>query len=209
MHDIADARIEIEETLNNTPGTLDIPPFTPTGTADSFFDIFVQVDVGGMTFYTNVPKRMSTVITHKPPGPLDFYQGLQDIPLVNEFGFDTGYFLCASSHRPNPPVEYDNYEFSKIALDLVLPDGSIETIQASGPTAMAVYFEGSTEGSADDDDLNGREEVYTEMTYLDMTGFSPTLGPVHVGLHPGILSTGQIEEFVNNTSGLLDVDPFA
>jgi len=38
---------EIEELANNTPGTLDLPPFTATGTAFSFFDVFLQVEVGG------------------------------------------------------------------------------------------------------------------------------------------------------------------
>jgi hypothetical protein len=140
---------------------------------------------------------------------VDWYEGLQDIPLVNEFGFPTGYLLCASRYRPNPPVEHDYYEFSRIAFDLILPDSSIETVHVSGPTAMAVYFEGSTEGTANDDDNNGRDEVYTEMTDVNLSGFSSTLGPIHVGLNPDIVSSGKIEEFVNNTSGMLDVNPFA
>jgi hypothetical protein len=37
---------QIEELVNNTPGTLDVDPFQP-GDADSFFDVFFEIDVGG------------------------------------------------------------------------------------------------------------------------------------------------------------------
>ena len=36
--------------------------------ADSFFDIFVQIEVGGNTLHNEVPKRISGRIDHKPPG---------------------------------------------------------------------------------------------------------------------------------------------
>jgi hypothetical protein len=32
---------------------------------------------------------------------LDWYEGLEDIPLVNEFGFPTGHFLGATQYWPN------------------------------------------------------------------------------------------------------------
>ena len=38
---------EIEEQTNNTPGTLDVAPFRLTGLADSFFDVFFEIEVGG------------------------------------------------------------------------------------------------------------------------------------------------------------------
>jgi len=199
---------EIEETANDTPGVLDIPPFTDGGTADSFFDIYFEVAVAGQTFRTVQPKRMSGRITNKPPGPLDWYEGLTDIPLVNEYGFPTGFFLGSTSHRPRPPVEIDQFDFSIGALDMILPDGTTETVAVTGPTTVAVYFEGAQEGDADDDDGDTREEVLTQMTDLNLTGFSPLLGPIHVRLNPYIVSMGEIEETANDTPGVLDIPPF-
>ena len=34
---------EIEERVNDTPGILDLPPFTTEGRADSFFDVFFEL----------------------------------------------------------------------------------------------------------------------------------------------------------------------
>ena len=113
---------EIEETANNTAGVLDLPPFTPTGTAESYFNLFFQVEAGGQTFYTVVPKRMSSVITHKPPGPTDYYQNVEKIPLLDANGNPTGYYLGPGQHQPQPPVEVDVFEYSIGALVLGRPD---------------------------------------------------------------------------------------
>jgi hypothetical protein len=200
---------EIEETANNTAGVLDLPPFRPTGSADSFFDIFFRVEVGGQTFYTLVPKRMSSRITHKPPGPTDIYQNPERIPLVTAQGQPTGYYLGAGQYQPRPPVEVDVSEYTIGALVLGRPDGTEETLAVTGPMRVSVYFEGATEGSANDDDGDGRDEVRTKMLELSLRGVSPTLGPIHVRLNPGLLALGEIEETANNTPGTLDVPPFA
>ncbi len=202
---------QIEEKVDHTTGVLDVPPFGPPGSmAGSFFNLYFQVTLPdlGKTFYTIDPKRMSGQITHKPPGPLDFYENREDIPLVNEFGFPTGFFLGATRHRPRPPVEIDEFDFSLGATDILLPDGSTETVEMTGPATVAVYFEGTQDGNADDDDSNQLDEVVMQMTDLNLSGFSPLLGPVHVTLNPNISSTGHIEEKVDHTSGVLDVPPF-
>ncbi|MBN2473694.1 MAG: hypothetical protein JXB62_03725, partial [Pirellulales bacterium] len=199
---------EIEETANNTPGVLDLPPFAATGTADSFFDLFFQVDVAGETFHTTIPKRMSGQITEKPPGPLDWYEGVQDIPLLNGFGFETDFYLVATHHRPRPPVEIDQFDLSLGSVELVTPLG-VEMVELSGPTTVAVYFEGAAEGTAYDNDGDQRDEVRTQIVDLNLTGHSPMLGPITVRLHPGIPSLGEIEETLNFTPGVLDLPPFA
>ena len=76
----------------------------------------------------------------------------------------------------------------------------------TGPTWVDVWFE-RREGEALDDDGDGREEVMTHMTGLDLRGNS-SVGPVHVRLNPQFDSKGEIEERVNNTPGILDVAPF-
>jgi hypothetical protein len=188
---------------------LDIQPFTPAGSANSFFDLFFEVRVAGQTFYTAVPKHMSGRITHKPPGPLDWYENLEDIPLVTANGLPTGYFLSAARHRPQPPVEIDKFEFSLGELELVMPNGATETVAVSGPTTVAVYFEGATEGTANDDNNNQRDDVRTQMIDLNLSGQSPQFGPIVVSLNPTLPSWGWIEEVANPTPGVLDIAPFA
>jgi hypothetical protein len=83
---------QIEERAMYTPGILDLPPFTPTGTADSFFDVFIEVDLPdvGLTLYGELANRLTAVITHKPPAPCDTYQSLVEILLVDAPGNDRG-----------------------------------------------------------------------------------------------------------------------
>jgi hypothetical protein len=94
---------EVEEITNNTPGVLDLPPFTTNGTANSYFDVYFELVMGEFVFRTNEPKRMETVIRHKPPQEGDTYQNLDMIPLVDLYGLPTGFFVGNVSHTPVPP----------------------------------------------------------------------------------------------------------
>lgn len=199
---------EMEETVNNTPGVLDIRPFRPDGTVDSFFDVFFEIDVSGGTQHNEVPGRLSSVITRKPPAPSDRYQLLEPVALFDAKGGPTGYLLSAIRYRPNPPVEVDVSPNSTMELELQLPAGSTEIVWMAGPSTSRVFFEGAVEGSAFDDDGDGRDEVPTEMVQLSLSGLSPALGPVGIGLSTSLPSLGQMEEAVNNTAGVLDVPPF-
>src|SRR5207247_7067358 len=58
-------------------------------------------------------------------------------------------------------------------------------------------------GEAEDDNGNGLDEVPTLMTLLQLNGNS-SMGPVSIGLDPSNPTTGQIEEKVNGTPGVLD-----
>ncbi len=97
----------IEETVNNTPGTLDIPPFTATGTATSFFDVFFDVQVGGQTYHGDTSAHMQTIITHKPPAPGETYINPFSTPiyLLDANGNPTGIALVAEQHTPNPEAD--------------------------------------------------------------------------------------------------------
>src|SRR5258708_33816854 len=84
---------QIEEKVNNTPGVLDLPPFTATGAANSFFDVFALFKVGGKIYHTAVPLHIAAMITHNPPGPGEPYMSLTGqapIPLLNANGQPTG-----------------------------------------------------------------------------------------------------------------------
>ena len=198
---------EIEEKINRTPGILDIPPFTDIGGANSFFDVFFQIEVGDQVLVNQEPKRLSSMILHKPPEPGAVYESPETIPLFDAAGNTTPFALGPARHIPNGHfVERDHFEETFAEISLINPSGGSETIQLTGPTWVDVWFE-RREGEARDNDGDGLEEVMTKMTGLDLRG-SSSLGPVHVGLNSARESTGEIEEQVNNTPGVLDVAPF-
>jgi hypothetical protein len=95
---------EIEEAVNNTLGALDLPPFTDTGTADSFFDVFFEVEVVGLglVLHNHDPKHMAATITHKPPAEEERYEDPTVIPLFDEAENPTGVEVSATYHTPNP-----------------------------------------------------------------------------------------------------------
>jgi len=86
---------EIREQANNTPGVLDLPPFTLGGIADSFFDVFFQIELldTGQILLTLEPKRLIGVITHKPPAPCDSYENHDPTPIFDAAGNATGFLL--------------------------------------------------------------------------------------------------------------------
>ncbi|MCP3974837.1 MAG: hypothetical protein GY720_10115, partial [bacterium] len=193
---------------NNTPGRLDLPPFTATGQANSFFDVFFEIVLpDGTVLHNRTPKRLSSVINHKPPGVGDYYEGLQDTPLYYANGEPSGFVLSAARHRPQPPVEIDQFELTSAQIELLAPDGSSEVVSVSGPTTVHVFFEGDREGDAVDNNGDGREEVQTEMVSLNLTGNS-SFGPVLVRLNSSMPTYGEIIEQLNNTPGTLDLPPF-
>jgi hypothetical protein len=187
-----------------------MPPFTQTpGTATSFFDVFFEVEVGGRILHNETPKRLSSRITHKPPAPGDVYEGTVIIPLLDESNASTGIRLGNAFHIPRPgTVERDPFPATMAQVTLVDPSGQSHTVQLSGPSEAHVFFEGPAEGNAGDNDGNGRDEVRTELTRLDLTGTS-SVGPVVVRLNPGRPSVGLIEETANTQPGRLDLPPFA
>jgi cysteine-rich repeat protein len=100
---------EIEEKSNDTPGTLDLPPFTDAGKATSFFDVFFEVELPDleMTLHNHDPKHVTSEITHKPPAEGEKYENPEFIQL-----FDENDLLIAEIgpgfHVPHPePVSQD------------------------------------------------------------------------------------------------------
>ncbi|MFH1110199.1 MAG: type II secretion system protein [Planctomycetota bacterium] len=202
------SRGQIEETANMQAGRLDLPPFAPTGTANSFFNVFFEIEVGGVKLHTETPKVMSSVIDHKPPGPGTVYENLERIQLFDANGSPTPYSIGAGRHTPRPPVEVDHFPNTTAVIELQSPNGPSMLIALSGPTTVHVFFEGPNEGDANDSNGNGLDDVATEMVDMQLRGISP-LGPVLVRLNPAIPSRGQIEETANPQPGRLDLPPFA
>jgi hypothetical protein len=99
------SRGQIEEQVNNTPGTLDLPPFAPAGTAYSFFDVFFKVEVEAAfpchLLHNETPKHMKAKMTRVPPLPGEPYEFPEMIPLVTETGASCG-FIIDARHIPRP-----------------------------------------------------------------------------------------------------------
>jgi hypothetical protein len=97
----------IEEQANLVPGILDVPPFTPGGTAKSFFDVFFDFNAGGTILHNGVPLHMTSIITHKPPGPGDTFTSVNtsNIDLLTSAGQPSGFQLVSGVFVPNciPP----------------------------------------------------------------------------------------------------------
>ncbi len=87
---------EMEEMANNTVGKLDVPPFTATGTIDSFFDIYVEINLGGNNYITAKPLRVRGTLTHKPAAPCDILIGQNSVPLIDAAGNPIGYGIKLS-----------------------------------------------------------------------------------------------------------------
>jgi hypothetical protein len=197
----------MEELVNNTPGTLDVPPFTVTGTADVIIDLYFEIEFNGQKFYTDQTSKIRAVITHKPPGPMQWFCFHEHRPMLNASGTTTNSYFALGPHSTGPTIEVDPFEFSRAQIQ-ILKSGVIATVDLTGFSSMYTYFDGPEEGPAYDNDKDGHEEVRTEMAALDLSGTGHTLGLVKMRLRPGINSTGVIEETSNNTAGTLDLPPF-
>ena len=198
----------IEEMANNTPGILDVPPFTAAGLADMTLDFYFEIEFGGQVLYTDQPSRLEAIINHKPPGPLNWFSVNEYIPLLNADGSISRCYFGLGSDWVRPFWEVDPFDFSRVRLEITKPGGSTEFVDLSGFSSMYTVFSFVHEGDASDGDSDGRDEVDTEMAALDLSGTGPTFGPVNMRLRPGIRSLGEIEELTNNNPGKLDIPPF-
>ena len=194
----------ITEQVNNTPGLLDLDPFA-SGNADSFFDVFFEIDLpDGTVLHNERPMRIEAVIDEKPPQGGRYIHVVPDQPveLYDAAGNATGVFIVNAEHFTGF-IEWDVLPNTRALIQIEDPAGNVSSHILHGPAEAHVFFEGA-EGAADDDDGNSLDEVKTELGSLDLTGDGLTLS-----LNPERSSPGQIEELVNNTPGLLDLDPFA
>ncbi len=95
-----------------------MPPFAAAGVADSFFDVFFEVEVMGQLLHTHEPKRMRSVIRHKPPK--DRYRNVELLNLFDENENQTGIVIGGAAHIPFP--EEEEREFSTIIEELTFTD---------------------------------------------------------------------------------------
>ena len=73
----------MEELANNTPGTLDVSPFAPTGQVSSYLDMFLEVQMGGQTLYNTAAKPISGTFYHEPAIQGDTYTNYSSTTLYD------------------------------------------------------------------------------------------------------------------------------
>ena len=198
----------MEETANNTPDILDLPPFTATGSAYSFFDVYLEIQLGGYTLHNQSPVHITGTFLRTPPNPGDHYDSSGTVSLYNEDNTPIG-------------VNILNFTYYPVAIERVFPHalGLLTLTALSGPVepillhGIAIDRLGTdTNGLAEDMDLDGLDQIKTVFVSLDMSGTS-SLGKIHLILRsaaksPYLSSEGQMEDMINNTIGILDLPPF-
>jgi hypothetical protein len=175
------------------------------GTADSFFDVFVEMDVtrGGqsITLHTADAVRMEVKninINHLPPVGKEYKSRLPRIgvPLLLSNGQPSGIILRTVIHRVLrqwencPPLEGVDCLDSEARLEIDYPPltgTADEVIDLTGPTLIKRSNPG-------DNDCDGLAEIDTEMVSLQLTGQSQVLGPIILVNDPDAPSVGQVKQ---------------
>lgn len=203
---------EIAERTNEHAGILEVAPFDDAGVAaESFFDVWPEISIGEALFQTASALHVESLIGHKPPLDGERYVNpyLHPEELIDpNTGMGSGIFIVRQVYQPAPTVEYDYFAESQMYIGLQIPTGELCNVVLKGPSSVDVYFEGDAYGEAVDDDLNGRDEVTTQMKTLQLAGYHPAVGEVYLNLNSQELTLGQIEESSNIAGGLLDLSPF-
>lgn len=100
---------EIEEAVNLVPGRLDVPPFAPSGTAASFFDVFFEVELNSpgappgtlpIVLHGEEGKHGETPISHKPPAAGEGYAFQRPTQLADPNGNPAAARVLQGVHVP-------------------------------------------------------------------------------------------------------------
>ena len=158
----------IEETVNHVHWWLDLPPFTTTTNdpAASFFDVFVEMDVGTQHMWADEACRVIGTATHKPAGSGDILEGESFVDLIDPFGMPTGFQLRINWLRflPGPTLTAAPNPFNprvRIAFRGEEPGSAVLKVFDARGRLVATLFEGSiTTGESvvhwDGKDASGR-----------------------------------------------------
>jgi len=186
---------EIEELVNNTPERLDLDPFHP-GDANSYFDIWPEITIGGQAFITAGPIRIETTIHHKPPQDGEWYLNplLPCVELIDPItGVGMGIFVWGEIHQiqviPTLLADFGD-----------APDPTYPTLLASNgashqqPTTLFL-------GSAVDGEPDGQPSAFAEGD--DSNGVDDEDGVTFstIPLIPGNIASVDV---VASSTGLLD-----
>jgi hypothetical protein len=169
--------------------TLDFP-------ADSFFDIFVEIDTPLGPLHNEDPIRMFSVIHAIPPIEALYFSPFRQVTLYNLANQPVGYIEHAL-HVPVKPREifivFVNRQLPPI--NSCLRTQSLVTVEFFNPPATMtiplrgydVVLRGNAYNPGD-----GRLTIDTELIAMSLRGGSP-LGPVHLRESPTLQSLGMMK----------------
>ncbi len=106
---------EIEEHENATPLTLDIPPYTSSGSADSVYDVFFRIEFSTISQIGQnvVPKRFTAQISHSPAGPYDVFDSPEWVDLFDEYFWPIGWSIGPARLAPIADGDVDGVPFDR------------------------------------------------------------------------------------------------
>lgn len=198
---------QVEELTDLIPRNLDLEPFGPIANANSFFDVYFKLQLGGTTIWNREPNHISGPLSALPAHPADGLVGGPVVLLTDLNGLPTGFSMRVDYLRLNPPLETDHFEQASAELRLGYPTGQHETVFLSGRASIQTLFEGAVMGAASDNDRNSLDDVATEIVSLELHGETSS-GPLDLRLATTHPSMGRIEELSNFQNWWLDLPPF-
>jgi hypothetical protein len=97
----------VEETVNSLPGILDVQPYAASGSANSFFDVFFQLDFSSATLHNGVAEHVASALNQWPPhaGNAFTTQGGGIVDLLDANGSLTGYRITSAIYIPGTVPE--------------------------------------------------------------------------------------------------------
>jgi hypothetical protein len=141
----------MEETAQNSAGTLDVPPFG-LGSVDSFFDVFFEIEgdfgAGRTTLVGATSKRIDALLFTKPPTDEPHIDGGVPVVLLAG-GAPTDFTVVNAIHIARPPIDFGDApdplsttagEYPTLAVN----DGARHMIPSSmpGPAWIPPFFAG-------------------------------------------------------------------
>ena len=200
----------IQETLNATPGVLDLPPFTPAGSAFFQLHAYMEVEIQALKLllHTDPSPNPSGVVHRMPANTGETLTSVFDTPLLDANGASTAYKFRNMRMTLYPTAVTDTLLDSRITLDLKGPLG-LDTVTLKGRTIADARI-----GNVGDTDGDGLEQVQADVVDLAMSGVSQHYGQVRLSLSRPVPHTlpatiGEIEESLNTQNARLDLPPFA
>ena len=172
--------------------------FTCTGDFDATFALFdgcggSQLDCTD-AWGAGVPETMTRYVE----------QGVTYLIRIAGYADATGDYAL---NIARDAAQRDDFPNSRAYVRIQWPGGASETVKFTGPSTLQTDYAGTSLGSAEDWDFNGRDQVGFGIYEMNLTGVSSLAGPVGFTVILNSGSYGTIEENVNNTSAVLDLFP--
>jgi hypothetical protein len=152
----------------------------------------------GLVDFNGLPPGLYSVLEKPQPGWNPVGEVCQAVDLGGAVGGAGDFAPCPIDDLDFPQPGCDEFDSGAQVNVEINFSGETDTITLNGPTVIQRSgVDGQVAG-------NGRNVIQTEIVQLDLSGFSPLLGPVSVRQSPDARSLGEIEEQENETPREMD-----